>query len=120
MTTREEGQAALYGDAEDTSTHHEITLLPSTPSSNSIMDIDGKTATKYSEKLPPTDIWHNCKSTLSDFKKNLINRDYHKYTSMQWGACAFNWKATEIGPNAASTPYRHTCKQAHTCSNATI
>ena len=32
------------------STSHDITDLPITPSSNSITDLDGKTATEYSEE----------------------------------------------------------------------
>ena len=50
MTIRQEGQTALYDDTEDTSNPHNITALPTTPSSNSIMDLNGKTATEYSEE----------------------------------------------------------------------
>ena len=50
MTTRQKCQAALYDDAEDMSTPYDITALPTTPSSNSIMALDGKTSTEYSEE----------------------------------------------------------------------
>ena len=49
MTTRQEGQAALYDDNEDMFTPH-ITALPATPSSNSMMDLDGKTVVEYSKE----------------------------------------------------------------------
>ena len=50
MTTREEGQSALYDDAEDVSISQDITALSATQFSNSIMDLDGKTAAEYSEE----------------------------------------------------------------------
>ena len=50
MTTRQEGQAILYDDAEDMSNLHEISIQPTTPCSNSIAYIDGETATEYSSE----------------------------------------------------------------------
>ena len=46
MTTRKEGQVTLYDDAEETSYPYEITVLPTTPSPNSIVDQAGKTVTQ--------------------------------------------------------------------------
>ena len=73
MTTRQGGQVALYDDAEDTYNPQEITVLPTTPSSNSIVDLDGEIATNIMNKLPLKEIWHNCRSILNDSKKSLIN-----------------------------------------------
>ena len=50
MITRQEGQATLYDDAKDTFTSNGITALPTTLSSKSLMNPDGKTATEYSEE----------------------------------------------------------------------
>ena len=50
MTTRQEGEVALYDNAEDTSNPQEITVQPTTPSSNSIVDLGGETATEFSEQ----------------------------------------------------------------------
>ena len=50
MTTRQEDKAALYDDDEDTSNSHDITALPTTQSSKSIMDLDSETATEYSKE----------------------------------------------------------------------
>ena len=50
MTIRDEGQAALYDDAEETSMPYDISALPTTSSSNNITDLDGKTAAGYSEE----------------------------------------------------------------------
>ena len=48
MTTRQEGQVALYDDAEDMSNANEINVT--TLSSNIITDLDGETATEYSKE----------------------------------------------------------------------
>ena len=50
MTTKQEGQVALYDDAEDASNPHEVTVLPTTPSSNSTVDLYGETAAEYSKE----------------------------------------------------------------------
>ena len=50
ITTRQEGQAALYDDAEGTSNPPEIAVLCTTPSSNSKVNLDGGTSSEYNEK----------------------------------------------------------------------
>ena len=50
ITTRQEGQAALYDNAEDTSIPNNITTLPTTPTSNSIMDLDDEATAEYSNE----------------------------------------------------------------------
>ena len=43
-------KTTLYDDVEDMSNPHKITILPTTPSSNSIVDLDGKTVAEYSKE----------------------------------------------------------------------
>ena len=50
MTIRQEGHTAMYDDAEEKPSIHDAIPLDTTFSTRSIPDLEGKTATEYSEE----------------------------------------------------------------------
>ena len=110
MTTRQEGQVALYDETEDTSNTHKITALPTTPSSKSIVDLDGETTAEYSKETTTQRDLTKLQEHFEQLQEKLNQLGTATNTPVHTKELAnLANKLQKIGLHPESTLYRQTC-----------